>query len=670
LAIGLACFACSNSGAADRGRQQPTGPLLTSDCDPLVPTACGYPFPSDVYRRTAEDGGARSVRFGAATLPKTQGMTPVAPELFHDFDGFSPGQAPMTHLPGATTTGLPTPDSIEQSLGEDSPTILLEADTLARVPHFVDIDRSANVPDGERAFMLRPVVRLKNSTRYIVAIRRVVDAAGVPLEPSPTFRALRDGSSDPEPSVESRRRLYRDIFSKLERADVPKADLQLAWDYTTASRDNITGHLVQMRDDALAAVGNDGPEFVFKSVAENPHPKILRRIVVTMTVPLYLTSGDNWDAMTNPEPRLVLDDSGRPVRSGTMQQDVLIHVPNSVSSGQKHGLAQNGHGLLGSKEEGSGGYLPPLADDFRWVIFATDFFGFRQADILLAASVLSTRPDLLRAFVDRQHQGHINQLLAMRMMIGRIARDGIRDGAGTLLLDPSWIDPAVRVYRGDSQGGIMGSVYMAISTDVTRGLLAEGGLPYNLLLNRSSDWPAFGSVLAGSYANALDRQLMLGLIQMAWDRTEPSGYAPYITRDPLPGTPVHQVLLHAALGDHQVTTLGTHILARSVGAKNLRSNDPAQPLLREVWGVESVAAPLSGSALVEYDFALAKEPLENVPPTDGCDPHGRVRRLTPTYQQQDAFFRSGTAEWFCDGACNCDGPREELGCELTRCEPE
>jgi hypothetical protein len=276
----------------------------------------------------------------------------------------------------------------------------------------------------------------------------------------------------------------------------------------------------------------------------------------------------------------------------------------------------------------------------------------------------------MRAFVDRQHQGHVNQLLAMRMMIGRVARDGVRDGAGKLLLDPSWIDPGVRAYRGDSQGGIMGSVYMAISTDVTRGLLAEGGFPYNLLLNRSVDWPVFGSVLASSYANALDRQLMLGLIQMAWDRTEPSGYAPYITRDALPGTPEHQVLLHAALGDHQVTTLGTHILARSVGAKNLRSNDPAQPLLRDVWGVESVAAPVEGSALVEYDFALEKEPLANIPATDGCDPHGRVRRLTPSYQQQDAFFRSGTAQWFCDGACNCDGPREEAGCELTRCDPE
>ncbi|HMJ14511.1 MAG TPA: hypothetical protein VK524_24030, partial [Polyangiaceae bacterium] len=518
--------------------------------------------------------------------------------------------------------------------------------------------------------MLRPVVRLKNATRYIVAIRRVVDAAGVPIEPSPTFRALRDGSSDPEPSVKSRRRLYRDIFDRLALVGIPKDDLQIAWDYTTASRDNITQHLVQMRDDALAAVGGDGPVFVFKSVEENPHPKILRRIVVTMTVPLYLTSGADWDAMQNPNPRLVLDDEGKPVQSGSMQQDVLIHVPNSVQSSGKHGLLQNGHGLFGSKEEGSGGYLPPLADDFHWLIFATDFFGFRRNDIALAAQVLSARPDLLHSFVDRQHQGHLNQLLAMRMMMGRVAKSGIRDAAGKVLLDPAMIDPNLRAYRGDSQGGIMGSVYMAVSTDVTRGLLAEGGLPYNLLLNRSVDWPLYGGVLASSYANALDRQLMLGLIQMAWDRTEPSGYAPHITQNPLPNTPVHQVLLHAALGDHQVNTLGTHILARAVGAKNLRSNDAAQPLLREIWGVEGVDAPLSGSALVEYDFALAKEPLTNIPPSDGCDPHGRVRRLTPSYQQQDAFFRSGTAGWFCDGVCNCDGPREELGCELTRCEPE
>ena len=56
---------------------------------------------------------------------------------------------------------------------------------------------------------------------------------------------------------------------------------------------------------------------------------------------------------------------------------------------------------------------------------------------------------------------------------------------------------------------------------------------------------------------------------MLWDRTEPDGYAPYIPRTCCPGTPQHEVLLHVAIGDYQVTPLGAHIIARTVGAKNL-----------------------------------------------------------------------------------------------------
>jgi hypothetical protein len=65
--------------------------------------------------------------------------------------------------------------------------------------------------------------------------------------------------------------------------------------------------------------------------------------------------------------------------------------------------------------------------------------------------------------------------------------------------------------------------------------------------------------------------------------------------------------------------------------------------------------------LVEYDFGLP-EPLDNVPATKGCDPHDRVRELLPSYEQTDAFLRTGTVGWSCDGICNCDGPGSEEGC--------
>lgn len=658
----------------DADAAEPTPPLIEGDCDPLVPEHCGLPFPSDVWRRddpTGRNPSGKSIRLGATTLPARNDGEHVPPEYFHEHDGWSPSQSPMTYLPGATASGCATPADIELSLTDASPTVLLQADTLERVPHWVDLDQSTK-DDDARMLMIRPAVRLRDGTRYIVAIRRIVDASGALIPASETFAALRDQTPLDEYSVEARRELYADIFGKLEAAGVAAEELQIAWDYTTISKQSLTDKLVAMRDDAFAAVGPDGPELTVKEVEENPNPELLRRIVVSMTVPLYLTVGGVYDE-TKPHPRLVVDETGLPKQNGTMEWDVLILVPNSVTSAtppKKHGLLQNGHGLFGTKFEGAGGYLARMANGWGWIAFSTDFFGFSEPDEVLAAKALTGDFEAMPSFFERQLQGHVTQLLAMRMMMGRVAKEGIADpNGGGLLVDPAWIDPNVRAYRGDSQGGIMGAGYMALSTDVTRGLLGEPGMPYSVLLNRSVDWPKYGAVLGATFGlgdkGALDVQLLLSLIQMHWDKAEPGGLSAYVTKDTLPGTPAHDVLLHVAIGDHQVTPFGAHILAREVGAKLLRSDDPANPYPRSIWGLEPAPAPLaSGSAIVEYDFGLS-DPLTNVPNTEGCDPHDRVRDLTPSFEQTDQFLRTGVIDWYCQGICNCDSAGEELRCPET-----
>jgi hypothetical protein len=138
-----------------------------------------------------------------------------------DSDGFSPGQTILTHLPGATITGLPTQDTLAASVTTMSPTILLDADTGELVPHFAELDQELPTElDENRAFMIRPVVRLGDATRYIVAIRHVVDKNNMPIPPSPVFQALRDGATSCDPSVALRRGLYDDIFAKLEKAGI------------------------------------------------------------------------------------------------------------------------------------------------------------------------------------------------------------------------------------------------------------------------------------------------------------------------------------------------------------------------------------------------------------------------------------------------------------------
>jgi hypothetical protein len=664
---------------------QPLYYLAGQSCDPLVPGQCGYPFPSNVYLVDDPKTGF-TVQFGESSLPVNDGQH-TSPKPYTSSDGFSPGATLLAYFPGATATGLPTPDTIAASMTADSPTVIIEADTGARVPHWseMDVSSTGGVLLPQSAFMIRPAIRLKDSTRYLVAIRKVVDARGALIAPSPAFQALRDGTSSSDESVTRRRELYADIFARLAKAGVSQKDLQLAWDFTTASQKNNTQSLVQMRDDALRVVGTDGPSYDIGNnvpgqppavtvnadgdnigITMNPNSNIAMRIEGTFHVPLYLTQPNPPADTSNAPARLVRDTQGLPMQNGWADYPFIAAIPNSVANATNPAYAgphvsspapilMNGHGLLGKRTEGENGYLDEIAQEDGYITIAVDMTGFDYHAVATSAYVLIRDIGNFVDLVDPQHQGFINELLAMRMMMGKFARDprfffndqGQPDPAGH-----SVIDTTRRFYRGDSQGGIMGATYMSISTDVTRGYLGEPGFPYNLLVLRSSDFGAYLLTMQGTYPSTgyRDIPLVIGLMQMLWDRTEPDGYAPYLTQNPLPGTPRHDVIIADAIGDFQVTPYAAHLLARTIGAKNVA------PVNRDLYGLAGTAGPFSGSGLIEFDFHLDQNPAVTLPLTDignrgpnSCDPHGKPRVEWPSIHMTDVFFRTGQIQSFCWG---------------------
>ena len=610
------------TGAACSSAPDPA--VVPEGCDPIVPEHCGFPFPNDLWR-----DASGHVVFGANTLPVPTLGKPIDPKTLSWRDGFSPGECAMTFLPGATAAGLPDENHLADSITTSSPTILMEADTGALVPHLAEIDVST-FHDDDNALMLHPVVRLKNGTRYIAAVRRVVDANGAVIPPSVAFQALRDGRITQDAALEARRAHLEDVFGKLSAAGIDRGSLQVAWDYTTATQENATGDLLAMRDDALATVGAQGPSFTITQVEAAPNQWLSKRLHGMMTVPLYLTRPDPGD-----DERLVRDSSGKPAQNGTARFPFVVLIPPSATPTNPAPILQNGHGLLGSLEDGTDSYFAQMCGQYNYVGIAVDWAGMAHDDVPILIDAIRNDISIFHGAVDRQHQGFVNSLLAMRMLMGGLANDPNLQQNGQ-----SIVDTTRRFYRGDSQGGIFGTTYMSITTDVTRGMLGEPGMPYELLLDRSEDFSGYKLMLRGSYPNGLDGRLIQAVLQMEWDRTEPDGYAELLS-------PTHRVLIADALGDHQVTPLGAHFIARTIGAKNLK------PVNREVFGVPDADGPITdGSAVVEYDFGLAPAPLTNVPATDGTDPHGEVRYLKPAMDQADEFFKNGDIKPFCDGPCN------------------
>lgn len=609
----------------------------TLDCDPLVPSYCAFPFPNNVF--TAVDAASptgRRLALSDTLIPDGRKNASGPPDVWNKADGFSPGLAMMAHLPGATITGLPDPLHIADSLTGDSPTVLIDAATGERVPHYAELDASHD-DDARRTFVIRPVIRLKDATRYIVAIRGVVDAAGQPLAPSPAFQALRDLQPlADEPSVDARRPLYADIFKRLDKIGVGRDDLQLAWDFTTASREHNTAGMLKMRDEGLAMVGPDGPAFEITKLTADPSPEIALIVEGMMTVPSYLDQPDQ-------PAHLVLGKDGLPTQNGTADFVFTVVIPASARMAPAAAL-QYGHGLLGSGgEEIQYDYRVAFANQYNYAIFAVDWIGMAESDYLHIADLVDKgRLNDFVTVVDRGQQGILNSLLAMRLVTGGLAKHpDLQAKNGPMIKSDE------RYYHGNSQGGIFGTTYMALTTDVERGMLGVPGMPYSLLLNRSKDFDEFFVLLKNAFPDPIDLQLVLGLYQMLWDRTEPAGYAPYVRTDNLPGTPAHEVLLEVAIGDHQVSTLGAHILARTIGGvPNLA------PSNRKIWGLDELMGPLTGSAMIEYDFGLAPEPTQNIPPSDGEDPHGKVRKLASAQKSLDQFLRTGKIESFCDGPCD------------------
>ena len=582
-------------------------------CDPIDPAQCMLPYPNDWFTQSDPiSATGRRVDFNLAAMPRNISGKPIDTSEFNRSDGFSAGSTILTVVPGMTANAdvtasrLPTDLDMATNGADDIGVILLDATTGRSWPVWAEVDQYTSeagaVPAGtvgsvQQDLMIHPAENLLDGHRYIVGLRHLHTDGRTLAQPNSAFESyvtayMTKATAASDPRVAHMDRVLMDLQEAGWTVSGQASDLYLAWDFTTASTQNVTGRLLAIRDDAFSQLGESkaqvdagkdvgaAPGFSVSSVtnytpAQNGN--VAREIAGTFTVPCYIaptcsppvkcsqissaspvndcpSPGDFYYAdPTNP------DATPSQVPGQTYQASFVCVVGRTAFDA--HRLlrpVEYGHGLFGSLSEVRSSPQEEMAEREGMMYCATDWFGWASADVPNAVLGLSDLSNF-KFLTDRGQQGELNFLYLQRLMInpgGFASNPAFQYSAGSSFIN---LDDGV-YYDGNSQGGIFGGTVCAVSIDAPRCALGVDGMNYSTLLPRSSDFVATQTLsefaaqnieqfaanpsgydptsLTGvGYSNIFDlfypdqseRQLTLDLIQMLWDRADPNGYAGHMS---------------------------------------------------------------------------------------------------------------------------------------------
>lgn len=611
-------------------------------CTDMPQKGCLYPFPNDaaLTKKDPKSATGRRVALPAGAMPADKTGKRVSPAEFDRNDGFSPGQPIVLRIPGVGTpaqfkaTGLNDVTDIGRSVTRTSHLVIADAKTGKRWPAWAELDALAKTP-GNRMVIIHPAKNLTDGHTYVVALRSIGKRT------PPRFARDKD----------------KVLSAALKRAKVKRgASLYLAWTFTVASTRNLAGRALAIRDDAFRQLGDtnlaDGkvagrsPSFTITSVtevAEADDPKIARRIEGTIDVPCYLDKPG-----CPPGARFHYSSTGKDATPTQQPGNVykapfVCNIPRAATPATPARLSLYGHGLLGKATEINAGNVRAMSNEHDMVFCATPWAGMSSDDIANAVDVLGNF-DHFPTIGDRLQQGFVAALYLGRAMIHP---DGFAKQAAFQQGGAPVIDTSALYYDGNSQGGINGGALTALAPDFRRAVLGVPGMNYATLLPRSVDFDTYALVMYPAYPDESSRPVLLSLVQMLWDRGEADGYANHMTTNPLPNTPAHTVLMHAAVGDHQVSGWMAEVEARTIGARTTATPYAPGRTLAKVpaWGIPRIPAfPYAGSAIVFWDSGAQHNgvaPAENVPPRVGQDPHEDPRATKAARAQKSAFLEPG-----------------------------
>ena len=336
-------------------------------CQPLFAgEECLLPYPSDYFLvdDPSQPSGKRVAISGAAEVVSDQ-LQNVDSGVFRPQDGFSRNPTILFSLLEETDgEGLVRLDDYYETSRDPSTsaTVLIEAGTGRRIAHFVDID-PIPAEGTPRGLMIRPLEELLPQTRYVVGVHGLAGAQGVIAAPE-GFRRLRDQQSGQDPLLEALQARYDEtIFAPLEGAGLERGVLQLAWDFTTASDESVTGDMMRVRELTLEWLQTQTPAVRVTEVREfnNESRGIWRYVYGKITGPRFVESNELGAWLHKPQ--------GQVEQNGEFEFSFIVAVPNALKTHFEPGRAIGyGHGFFGSYREVEAGSVAGIANHLKTIV--------------------------------------------------------------------------------------------------------------------------------------------------------------------------------------------------------------------------------------------------------------------------------------------------------------
>jgi hypothetical protein len=680
-------------------------------CEVLNDASCLLPFPSSRYLERADTKTGYRVVYPPDAMPFYNRLQVPAqfppitldtlradPSPYLQNDGWSPTVQVLMNFPAGVDVAASGAPRVDQSTRtydgrggeESSPTLLLDRKSGRRINHFIENDSRSTDP-ARRITFLRAGESLLPGRSYVVAVRNLVSPTGAPVEAEPVFAAIRDRRPSDIPAVEDARRRLEPVLRWLSREGVRREELVLAFDFVVSSDHSLTHEMLSMRDQAFDWLEERVEDGVQTFTVDEVRPindtcdpagsPVWREVRGTFQVPLFLSS-DPFGATAKLPGFLQKSPRGRPVWHTLTAAPYGIAIPCTALDSPRPVLMV-GHGLFGDGPGAVSSLARSGISGLDFVAGGTNWSGLSAPDVANLFDSFIIRMiadvDVFEALPDRLRQGQLNTLLLARML-----------KQGVFHMDPAFRGPAGRgvidtrataYYFGVSLGGIMGTMFAALTPDVRKLNVDVPAINFSLLLQRAKPFKQFEIFVGFVNGDPTEQLVGYGLNHELWVRGEPAGYANHVTGKPLAplrGSPRKQVLVTAAWLDQQVSNLGSQLLARTLRLGMLEGS-----LQRGLPGIPDTTGAQE-SAYVVFDtgsYDLANDahrrfipPIGNRPPLfddNRCDPHNQRQVIPASIDQLLGFLTpDGGIENFCaDGVCDASEPNELPRGATVPCDP-